>query len=157
MNEIEVNENAPVIARGELEINADPDTIWDLLADVKNWPLWNPDIKNASLEGEVVEGSKFKWKAQSVSITSVFQEVDRPRLMGWTGKTMGIKAVHVWKLEATNGKTLARTEESWEGPLTHVMRGRTQEMLQKSIDSGLQYLREEAERVYNVNSNKPIK
>ncbi len=147
VNSIEINENAPVIARGMIEIKANPETIWDMIANIKKWPNWNPDVKNASLEGEVIKGSKFKWKAQSVTISSVFQEVDRPRFLGWTGKTMGIKAVHIWKLELKNGKTIATTEESWEGPLTHLTSGRTQNMLQKSIDSSLKYLKIEAERV----------
>lgn len=152
MNKIKVNENAPVIARGEIEIIADPDTIWEVLADIKNWPQWNPDIKSASLEGEVTEGSKFRWKARSISITSVFQEVDRPRLLGWTGKTMGIKAVHIWKLESKNDATITSTEESWEGPLTRVMGSRIQDMLQESIDAGLRCLKHEAERISNTNS-----
>ncbi|OPY26881.1 MAG: Polyketide cyclase / dehydrase and lipid transport [Methanobacterium sp. PtaU1.Bin242] len=143
---IKIDDNAPVIARGEIEIQADPDTIWDVLIDINNWPRWNPDIKSASLEGAVAEGSKFRWKARSISITSIFQEVDKPRLLGWTGKTMGIKAVHIWKLEPTEDTTIARTEESWEGPLTRVMKGSAQDMLQKSIDSGLQYLKQEIEK-----------
>lgn len=143
---IKANENAPVIARGEIEINANPDTIWDVLVDIKNWPQWNPEIKSASLEGEVAEGSKFRWKARSISITSIFQEVNKPRLLSWTGKTMGIKAVHIWKLEPINDATIIQTEESWEGPFTRLMKGNAQDMLQKSIDSGLQYLKQEIEK-----------
>lgn len=143
---IKIDDNAPVIARSEIEIQADPDTIWDVLVDINNWPRWNPDIKSASLEGAVAEGSKFRWKARSISITSIFQEVDKPRLLGWTGKTMGIKAVHIWKLEPKEDTTIARTEESWEGPLTRVIKGSAQDMLQKSIDSGLQYLKQEIEK-----------
>lgn len=48
---IKIDDNAPVIARSEIEIQADPDTIWDVLVDINNWPRWNPDIKSASLEG----------------------------------------------------------------------------------------------------------
>ena len=140
------SENAPVIAKGEIEINADPDTIWDVLVDIKNWPRWNPDIKSASLEGDVAEGSKFRWKARSISITSIFQDVDKPRLLGWTGKTMGIKAIHIWKLEPIGGVTLVRTEESWKGPFTRLMKGSAHDMLQKSLDSGLKYLKQEVEK-----------
>lgn len=147
MNIIKINENAPVIAKGMIEINASPETIWDLIADIKRWSSWNPDVKNSSIEGDVIKGSKFKWKSWSVTITSIFQEVDRPRFIGWTGKTMGIKALHIWKLEPKNGRTIAITEESWEGPLTRLTRGRTQNMLQKAINSELEYLKIEAERV----------
>ena len=146
VHKINVNENAAVIARGEIEINSDSEKIWEVLVDIENWPLWNPDVKNASLEGEVEEGSKFRWKARSVSINSVFQEVDPPHKLAWTGKTMGIKAVHIWKLEAKENSTIVKTEESWKGPLTHLMKGKTQKMLQESIDSGLKYLKTEIGR-----------
>ena len=107
MNIIKINENAPVIVKGMIEINSSPETIWDLIADIKRWSSWNPDVKNSSIEGDVIKGSKFKWKSWSVTITSIFQEVDRPRFIGWTGKTMGIKALHIWKLEPKNGRTIA--------------------------------------------------
>jgi hypothetical protein len=150
VNIIKINENASVIAKGMIEIHASPEIIWDIIADIKRWPIWNPDVKNASLEGEMIKGSKFKWKSGSVTISSVLQEVDRPRFIGWTGKTMGIKAVHIWKLEPENAETVVRTEESWEGPLTHLTPGRTQNMVQKSMNDGLNYLKIEAERVTSL-------
>jgi len=62
---------------------------------------------------------------------------------------MGIKAIHIWRFEPEDNKTIVRTEESWERPLTHLTRNRTQDMLQKSIDSVLNYLKIEVERVSN--------
>jgi len=96
---IKVNENAPVVARGEIEIAADPDIIWDVLADIERWPNWNPEVKAVSIGGILAEGSKFKWKAGPGTITSTIQMVDRPKILAWTGKSTGIKAVHIWRLE----------------------------------------------------------
>jgi uncharacterized protein YndB with AHSA1/START domain len=146
VHKININENAAVVARAEIEIKSDPKKVWEVLVDIENWPLWNPDVKNASLEGEVAVGSKFRWKARSISINSVFKEVDPPNELSWTGKTMGIKAVHIWKLEVKDDHTIIKTAESWEGPLTHIMKGKTQKMLQESIDSGLKYLKAELDR-----------
>jgi len=146
---MEINENAPVIAKGMIEINSNPEIIWDMIADVERWPIWNRDVQNASLEGKVAKGSKFKWKSSSLTITSIFQEDNRPKILGWTGETMGIKAIHIWRFEPEDNKTIVRTEESWERPLTHLTRNRTQDMLQKSIDSVLNYLKIEVERVSN--------
>jgi Protein of unknown function (DUF2568) len=49
--------------------------------------------------------------------------VDRPHEIAWTGTTMGIKAVHVFRFQASDGGTLAHSEESWEGLLARLLKG----------------------------------
>lgn len=143
---MDINKNAPVITAGEIEIDADPDIVWDVMAGIDRWPAWNPDIKSASLESELAPGSRFRWKAGPGTISSTIQQVERLKALAWTGKTLGIKAIHVWRLEPKNGKTIVQTEESWEGLLPRIFRGRMQKMLHDSIDSGLRHLKAEAER-----------
>jgi hypothetical protein len=69
--------------------------------------------------------------------------------MAWTGSTLGIKAIHVWRLESIGEKTRVITEESWEGLLPHILTGPMRKMLQRSIDLGLMYLKAEVERRAN--------
>jgi hypothetical protein len=59
---------------------------------------------------------------------------------------MGIKAVHVIRFQATDGGTLARSEESWEGLLASLLRGYSRTTLDKGIRSVLAHLKTEAER-----------
>ncbi len=141
-----VNENAPVLARGGVKIKSGQDNVWKIMADIEAWPTWNPEVKNASIQGELVEGTSFRWKAGPGTINSTLQKVEPPRFLAWTGNTLGIKAVHVWKLESLNNETLVSTEESWEGLLARIFRGRMQQTLENSIKAGLQYLKAEAER-----------
>ena len=58
--------------------------------------------------------TEFRWKAGPSSLTSTLQVVDPPREIAWSGTTMGIKAVNVFRFQASDGGTLARSEESWE-------------------------------------------
>ncbi|HSD58429.1 MAG TPA: SRPBCC family protein [Methanotrichaceae archaeon] len=141
-----INKSAPVIAAGEIEVAAYPEIVWDVMAGIDRWPAWNPDVKSAHLAGELAEGLTFRWKAGPGTISSTLQQVERPRTLAWTGNTFGIKAFHVWRLEPKDGKTIVRTEESWEGLLPRIFRGSMQKMLQRSIDAGLSYLKAEAER-----------
>lgn len=147
MNMVEVNEKAPVLAKAQIEIVATPETVWNIMADIEAWPSWNPDVKKACLKGELEEGTQFQWKTKVGKITSLLQKVEPPHLLAWTGRIMGINAIHVWKIESKDGKTVVVTEESWEGALSRVMSGRMQTMLEESINSGLQYLKSESERV----------
>lgn len=143
---MEVNKSAPVVAVGEIEVAADPEIVWDVMAGIDRWPAWNPDVKSAHLEGEMALGSKFRWKAGPGMVTSTIQQVARPRTLAWTGNTLGINAIHVWRLEPKGERTVVRTEESWDGLISRIFRGQMQRMLQRSIDAGLRYLKAEAER-----------
>jgi uncharacterized protein YndB with AHSA1/START domain len=141
-----VNRDAPAVARSEAQIAADPETVWAVLTGFDSWPSWNPDVKSVQHDGAVEEGSVFRWKAGRATLTSTIRRVDRPRLIGWTGKTTGIEAVHVWRLELRNDGTHVQTEESWEGLLVRTLRGPLRRSLQKSLDDGLTHLQAEAER-----------
>jgi hypothetical protein len=72
--------------------------------------------------------------------------VDPPREIGWTGKTIGIKAVHVFRLEPKEGGTLVRSEESWEGLIANLLKGYSRKTLDKAIKNVLSHLKTEAER-----------
>ena len=143
---MDVNREAPALAHSEAVIAAEPEMVWDVLTAFENWPSWNPDVSSVALEGGLAEGTVFRWKAGRSKITSRLVKVERPRLLGWTGQTAGIKAVHVWQLSPVDGGTFARTEESWDGLLVRVLRGPLQKSLQKAMDEGLRHLKAEAER-----------
>ena len=143
---MDVDRDAPAVARSEDEIQADPETVWDVLIAFEDWPGWNPDVKSVRLDGTPQEGTVFRWKAGRATIASTLAQLERPRRLAWTGKTTGIRAVHVWSLEPREGGTLARTEESWDGLLVRILRGPMQRNLQKTLDDGLRYLKAEAER-----------
>jgi uncharacterized protein YndB with AHSA1/START domain len=143
---VDIDRGAPAVAYSEAQIGADPETVWEVLTAFEDWPGWNPDVKSVRLDGAPQEGTVFRWKAGRATITSTLRQLERPRLLGWTGKTTGIRAVHVWSLEARDGGTFARTEESWDGLLVRILRGAMQKNLQKAMDDGLRYLKAEAER-----------
>jgi uncharacterized protein YndB with AHSA1/START domain len=143
---MDINRKAPVQFKGEVGIAADPETVWKVLATIEHWPDWNPDIKSVSLEGSVAKDTKFRWKAKSWRIASVIQNVKRARLLAWTGRMMGIKAVHAWHLEPRDAGTLALNEESWDGLVARLLRRSLQKALDKANASWLARLKAEAER-----------
>ena len=74
------------------------------------------------------------------------RRVDRPRLVGWTGKTMGIPAIQIYRLEETGDQTRVVLEESWDGVLSRLFRKYFQTTLDKAVTGGLRALKSEAER-----------
>jgi uncharacterized protein YndB with AHSA1/START domain len=141
-----INRAAPVVAGGETEIAAACDVVWDVLTGIEQWPTWNPEVKSVSMHGAVSEGSVFRWKAGPGTITSTLEHVEVPRRIAWSGTTLGIEAIHVYALEARDGVTLVRTEESYDGLVARLFRGRLRQTLERSLESGLRHLKSEAER-----------
>ena len=98
------------------------------------------------LQGGIAEGTQFRWKAGPGTITSTIRRVEAPRLIAWTGKTLGINAMHEYHLEPRDGKTFVRTEESYEGLVARLLRRSLQKTLDTALEEGLRHLKAEAER-----------
>ena len=142
---MDINRNAPATAEGELRIDADPQTVFSVISAIAEWPLWNPDVTSVTLDGRVEPGAVFRWRSGPSSLTSTLQVVDPPHEIAWTGVTMGIKAVHVFRFQARDDGTLARSEESWEGLIASVLKGYSRKTLDKGIRNVLLHLKSEAE------------
>jgi hypothetical protein len=98
------------------------------------------------LNGPLAAGTTFRWKSGPGTITSTLQQVDPPHVLAWTGKTLGIKAIHVYRLEARNGGTTVHSTESWEGLAAQLLRRSMRRQLANSLRSGLERLKDESER-----------
>ena len=142
---MDVKRDAPVLAAGEIEIASEPEAVWDVLTDFAAWPSWNPVVKSMAFEGGLAEGAEFRWKAGPGTITSTIRRVERPLLIGWTGKTLGMSAVHVYRLERRDGGTLVTTEESFDGPIARLARRPLRRMLAASLEGGLRALKTRVE------------
>ncbi len=141
----EINQQAPVVGASEIEIAAAPEAVWEVLTAFERWPSWNRDVKSMTMQGDVAPGAVFRWKAGPGTITSTIERVARPRLIAWTGRTLGIKAIHYWHLEPRNGKTFVRTEESYEGLVARLFRRSLRKTIDRALADGLRYLRTEVE------------
>jgi hypothetical protein len=141
-----INEQAPIVGTSEIEIAASPEAVWEVLTAFEGWPTWNREVKSMTIQGNVAPGTVFRWKAGPGTITSTIQRVEPPRKIAWTGKTLGIDAIHFWHLEPRNGVTFVRTEESFEGLVARLFRRSLQRTLDRSLADGLAYLKAEVER-----------
>ena len=137
--------DAPVFSEGQIDVAATPEELWDIMANFENWPSWNPDVQSVTLEGPVVEGTTFRWKAGATRLVSTLRVVERPHLLGWTGRTMGIRAIHVWRFAASPDGSIARMEESFDGAVATLFRKRLQRQLDETTVKGLELLKAAAE------------
>jgi uncharacterized membrane protein len=143
---MDINETAPAVVHEEVQVAADVRTVWEVLSDVESWPVWNKSVRSVTLHGPLKAGTAFDWKAGPGTIKSRLAEVEAPRKIAWTGVTMGIRAVDVFRFEPSEGGTLVSEAESWEGLLARLFRSRMERILRDGIRDGLQALKAEAER-----------
>lgn len=144
---------AALSAQGEIEIAAPPGRVWSELTAIDRWSEWQPNVATARLQGDLAAGSAFRWKANGLPIVSIIRELELQRSIGWTGKSLGTKASHLWMLEAlAGGGTRVVTRESMSGWLPRLLRVLAPGFLEKSLAASLQALKNRAERQYGKGS-----
>ena len=144
IDEIEVR--GALTSAGEISIAAPIDVVWHVLTTFADWPDWNSLVRSISVLGGPTEGTVLRWKAGPSTITAKILRVEAPCAIAWSGNTIGIKAVHVWRLRSSGDDTFVRTEESFDGVVARVFRRVVQRGLDDGLERGLADLKGEAER-----------
>ena len=142
---MEINTQAPLVARKEIFIQASPDEVWDIQTNINSWKDWQPDIRRAQLNGALTAGSVFRWTSGGLSVTSTLQEVEPKRRVAWTGQAFGSNAKHIWEFRPQGNGTQVTTEESMEGWLILLLKPLMPRFLEQSLDVWLSSLKTKAE------------
>jgi len=141
----EANHKAPAVGTADAFIKAPIGTVWRVLSDLENWPSWNESVTKIKVDGPLQVGTSFVWVGGGSKIVSRLEQVDPPKRIAWSGKTFGIRAMHVWELSGKGEGTQVHTEESFEGLVARLFRGYAKKVLAKALDQGLSSLKAEAE------------
>ncbi|GAA2427313.1 SRPBCC domain-containing protein [Actinomadura vinacea] len=110
---------SPRRLRHEIEIDAAPDRVWAVLADLRAYPEWNPFI--ISSEGEVRKGGKLTNKLSNKGGTMTFSPTVRVaepgRELRWLGR-FGVPGV-------VDGEHYFTLEPIGDGTRTRLVQGET--------------------------------
>ncbi len=117
----------------EIEIDATPEIVWEILTDLPAYADWNPFI--TSSEGEVAEGERLVNRLEppggkAMTFKPTVTEVDQQHVFEWLGR-LGVPGVfdgrHRFQLVSTGeGTRLIHTEH---------LRGVLLPFLKKSLDT----------------------
>lgn len=147
---VDVSRTAPVIESATVEVSAPAEIVWAVLTDFERWPRWNPSVTRMEFSGSLDVGTTFRWVGGGARISSRIEEVEPSRRVVWSGRTLGIAAVHAWSLTPCADGTRVFTEESFAGFLPRVLPGMMRRMLGKALQEGLVALKAEAESRHRV-------
>lgn len=143
---VATNSRAPVKCSKSIVIKASPDKVWNLLANIDNWASWQTDIKKPKLNGPVQPGSTFDWKTGGAGIHSTLHTVEPNKSLGWTGKTVGMYAVHNWTLTEVPSGTQVSVDETMEGFLAGLFKSSFNKNLSRDMQHWLELLKTESEK-----------
>jgi hypothetical protein len=103
------------------------------------------DIRKSSLESPLALQSTFTWTSGGARIRSIVHTLDPFQSPGWTGKSLGIFAIHNWTLSRENGTTRIQVEESMEGMLARIFSAAFRKNLEQGMENWLDLLKTECE------------
>ncbi|MDC6350061.1 SRPBCC family protein [Zeaxanthinibacter sp. PT1] len=145
-SQMTINQEAPVVQKNEITINAAPEKVWQVLTKIENWDEWNERIKKPKLQGNLQVGSIFTWKTNGSKIHSKIHSITPSKNFGWEGKTFGASAIHNWYLSPTENGTKVRVEESMEGWVINLMKKKMNQILRGDMCFWLEQLKQESEK-----------
>jgi hypothetical protein len=143
--DMEINQQATLVARREVFIHAQPQVVWKIHTDINSWSQWQPGIAFSEMKGPLNAGTVFHWKPGGITINSTIEVLEPDQQIGWTGTAIGTQARHIWTLKPHKDGTLLTTEESMDGWLTRILKVVMPRFLDASLDTWLQSLKKQAE------------
>lgn len=119
-----VPSRSPIHFTNELEVAVSPETIWSLLVDTTNWPLFYPGVQEVQLlDGHKMlqAGTRFETNLAGQDVYASVQEFEPITLkIAWGGGPKSSKesrAYHAWIITPTPNGCHLWTEETMQGPL----------------------------------------
>jgi uncharacterized protein YndB with AHSA1/START domain len=140
-----IDPRAPVVARAEIEVDASPRQVWSVLADIAEWPTWNPVVRSATAPGELEAGATFRRAAGQGTISARLLEVDAPRALAWRDRSLGLRSVHAWTIEKRSTGCSVTIEACLSGIPARLLAGRLRRSTQQQLEAWVRLLKLEAE------------
>ncbi|MEL4357947.1 MULTISPECIES: SRPBCC family protein [unclassified Luteococcus] len=91
-----IDQDARVRASASIDVDAEPEEVWRVLADIEGWPGFVPGVTRVVLErpGAVGVGTQFRWRNACTPIRSTVEVAEPGRELTWTGTALWLVAVH---------------------------------------------------------------
>lgn len=127
---MEINRNAPIVLRHEIDIFAPPEKVWAWIAQVEFWSEWHPEIGTAYwTDDEPLDRRGFKFTVKMFRFKARLQVYDEPYEIGWTASHMFSSHRQIFRLRGDYRQTVLTSEASYEGRVAEMMSKRLREPL----------------------------
>jgi uncharacterized protein YndB with AHSA1/START domain len=133
----------------EIEINASPEIVWDLLIKAKEWSEWYGGIENIRFQDttqhELIPGTKVFWNSMGQSLNNEIVHFEPYHSLSWQFEEKKIQGLHAWIIVPTPFGCKVITDESQNGTLAKLQKVFLPNKLLKQHDEWLLQLKRKAE------------
>ncbi len=134
----------------EIEINATPEQVWQLLVHAKEWTQWYDGIQDIrfddSTQQVLAKDTKVCWKSMGQSLNNTVVEFKPYQALAWQFSEAKIQGHHAWVILPTASGCRVITDESQTGKLAKLQKIFLPKKLMKQHDKWLRLLKQEAEK-----------
>lgn len=133
----------------KIEINANPEVVWDILINAEAWPTWYKGMENVKIldtnQNRLISDSKLSFKTMGNNFQAQIIEYQPYEKLSWETKNKNLQAVHAWLIIPTEKGCLVVTDESQYGLLAKLQKIFLPKKLKKLHDVWLTELKKKAE------------
>lgn len=136
----------------EIEINAKPEVVWDILVDAKKWHTFYKGVQspvefiNDTNASTLKNGLTFKMHTMGLHLEPVMKEFEPNERMAWEVRRNNLTAYHAWVIVPTANGCRLITPEAQNGFLTFLQKVFQPNKLLKLHDTWLRSIKERAEK-----------
>jgi hypothetical protein len=135
----------------EIEINAKPEVVWNILIDAKKWHTFYKGIESPveyldTIATNLRNGLAFKMHTMGLHLTPLIKEFVSNERMAWEVRRGNLTAYHAWVIVPTSNGCRLITPESQNGFLTFLQKVFQPNKLLKLHDKWLRLIKERAEK-----------
>ena len=147
--------NSRFFVHNEIEIEATPMEVWNVLMQAETWPEWYEGAENVKVltnnSGVLEANSRFTWKTMGLDFESRVVEFEPGKRLSWISEKPSIKGFHAWLIVPTSGGCKLITDESQYGWLTLLEKTFQANKLRRLHDTWLLAIKQRAEKIPSVN------
>lgn len=112
-------EEATFFVHNQIEIQAPPEVVWDVLLQAETWPSWYEGASSVKVltsgDGRLGADAVFSWRTMDLDFTSAVKEFVPPFRLSWESRRDSIKGYHAWLIVPVEGGSKLITDESQHG------------------------------------------
>jgi hypothetical protein len=143
-------DNAPAEIRSEVEINGSPEFVWQVLADLARYPVWNPFLY--PVEGELHPRNPLQVTMHAngriVTYTATVLQIERNRVLSWSAQALSSRVfdtIYSFTIEpAPGGRARLVARETRRG-LSRIVEWLVGSDIQRGLDAMTRSVRNRVE------------
>ncbi|MGD1841661.1 MAG: SRPBCC domain-containing protein [Thermonemataceae bacterium] len=142
--------DAQFFIHNAIEIEASPQTVWDILIQAEDWPNWYEGMSGvkvpAASDGILFDSAAVQFRTMGLDFDATIVEFEPPTRLGWLSVQKRISGYHAWLIIPTEKGCKVITDESQKGSLTFLQKVFVPNKLKKLHDIWLAELKKKAEQ-----------